>query len=175
MAPAHNHMTCAGVRLRPRAVLRPHPLPASSRQHGFREAARPSRRCRRPKRPRLAAALGRKPGHGVAVEADGAAGVVVAGNREGDAIGSTFESRIATTGMPSTLASLIASSSLLASITNITSGMPPMSRMPPAKAQACRARGSAEDFLLGEAAVSPESCSSSVFRRLIDWRWSSSW
>ena len=61
-------------------------------------------------------------GDRVAIEADRAAGVVIAGNREGDALGLTFESRIATTGMPSTLASLIASSSLLASITNMTSG-----------------------------------------------------
>ena len=45
--------------------------------------------------------------------------------------GDTFESRIAITGIPRTLASLMASSSLFASMTNITSGMPPMSRIPP--------------------------------------------
>ena len=84
--------------------------------------------------------------------------------------GSTFESRIATTGIPRTLASLIASSSLLASITNITSGMPPMSRMPPSEfSSLSRSRVSWSTSFLVRPVVSPESCSSSIFMRLIDW------
>ena len=109
-------------------------------------AARPSRRCpRRGPQRRRSCRRWRPIGDRLAIEADGAAGVVVARNREGDALRvRSCESRIATTGMPSTLASLIASSSLLVSMTNMTSGRPPMSRMPPSDcSRACRARGSA--------------------------------
>ena len=83
--------------------------------------------------------------------------------------GSTLVSSTATTGMPSTLASLIASSSLLASITNITSGTPPMSRIPPSESSSLsRSRVSWSTSFLVRPAVSPESCSSSALRRLID-------
>ncbi len=83
--------------------------------------------------------------------------------------GSTFESRIAITGMPRTLASLMARSSLFASITNITSGMPPMSRMPPSDSSSLsRSRVSWRTSFLVKPEVSPASCSSSILRRLIE-------
>ena len=84
-------------------------------------------------------------------------------------LGSLFESRIATTGMPSTLASLIASSSLLVSTTNMTSGSPPMSRMPPRLfSSLSRSRVSWSTSFLVRPAVSPDSCSSRLLRRLIE-------
>src|SRR3954468_4838724 len=83
--------------------------------------------------------------------------------------GLTFESRMATTGIPSTFASLIASSSLLASITKMTSGRPPMSRMPPSESSnLSRSRVSCSTSFLVRPAVSPESCSSRLLKRLIE-------
>ncbi len=78
-------------------------------------------------------------------------------------------SRIPITGMPSTVASLIARSSLLASITNITSGMPPMSRMPPSETSSfSRSRVSWSTSFLVKPETSPDSISSSAFRRRIE-------
>src|SRR5215210_3257344 len=81
-------------------------------------------------------------------------------------LGSLFESRIATTGMPSVFASLIASSSLLVSTTNMTSGRPPMSRMPPRLfSSLSRSRVSWSTSFLVRPAVSPDSCSSGDLSR----------
>ena len=67
-------------------------------------------------------------------------------------LGSLFESRIATTGMPSALASLIASSSLLVSTTNMTSGKTAhVADAAQALLELVALAGQLEDFLLGQA------------------------
>ena len=84
--------------------------------------------------------------------------------------GSQLLSRIATTGMPSVFASAIAIASLLVSTTNIISGTPPISLMPPsARSSFSRSRVRFRiSFLVRPPAPSPSSMVSSSRNRLIE-------
>src|SRR3989337_2243364 len=63
----------------------------------------------------------------------------------------------------------LAGPALLVSTTNITSGSPPMSRMPPRLfSSLSRSRVSCSTSFLVRPAVSPDSCSSRLFIRLIE-------
>ena len=88
--------------------------------------------------------------------ADGAAGVVVARDRIGDAVGSELVSRIATTGMLSLFASWMAIASLLVSITKIEVGQ--AAHLLDAAQRALELvalAGQVQQLLLGEAWASP--------------------
>ncbi len=83
--------------------------------------------------------------------------------------GSEFESMIAATGMPRRWASLIASASLLVSMTKIMSGVPPMSLMPPsAFSSLSRSRASIRRSFLVRPLPPPASSSSTLRRRWIE-------
>ena len=91
------------------------------------------------------------------------------GTRWAIASGSELESRIAITGMFNTLASATAMCSLLVSITNSTSGRPPISLMPPsARSSLLRCRVSLSSSFLVKPVSPSSSCSSTSRRRLID-------
>ena len=108
------------------------PLAGAGIERRLDRSSRPKRRCRRRARPADGRCRRSQPWRSDRNRAAMARGASsLPGIGKSILSGSQLESMIATTGMPRRLASWIAIASLLVSMTNIRSGVEPMSLMPP--------------------------------------------